>query len=467
MSANVPVPPKRERRLNPWVLVCLGIMSLLLIALSSFTVWRLSLGRQIPARLDGIRKAGEPATTRDLEVYYAKVADAENAALVWKEGIEALNPPYNRNQASPWGKIKFPQRGAKLSELDNAARIIGENEEALKIFRRAAGMKKVRYPVDLTPGLAALLPHLPQLKSIGTLLRLEAAVAVQSGRADDAASAALTILGAGESLRSEPLLISQLIRMALNGMASLSAESTLNLIRLEEPQLLKLQTAFQEADDADALYRGLLGDRATGVTTIHLPDELPPQSHTVLQEDGIGVEDMKAFGSPAVRMTGFFQRDCRFFLDAMATNLASVHLPDPDRFKSRTTLDDLALRSRKGFYPFSSMLLPALSNALLRDIENRARMRVSHTAMAIERYRMANGKVPASLEALVPRFLREVPKDPVDGEPLRFKLLPRGYVVYSIGTDERDDGGRPKVPDNKRPRQNNVDVTFTVEREKQ
>jgi hypothetical protein len=46
-----------------------------------------------------------------------------------------------------------------------------------------------------------------------------------------------------------------------------------------------------------------------------------------------------------------------------------------------------------------------------------------------------------------------LPLDPFDGQPLRYKKLPKGYVVYSNGEDGKDDGGDEKK-----------DITFTVER---
>ena len=57
-----------------------------------------------------------------------------------------------------------------------------------------------------------------------------------------------------------------------------------------------------------------------------------------------------------------------------------------------------------------------------------------------------------------------MPLDPFDGSPLRYKLFSKGYVVYSIGPDGHDDGG--KEPPTKRRSTARVpeDITFTVER---
>jgi hypothetical protein len=92
-----------------------------------------------------------------------------------------------------------------------------------------------------------------------------------------------------------------------------------------------------------------------------------------------------------------------------------------------------------------------------------AKIRETQAALAVERYRLVNGKLPNQLSDLVPTFLPAVPSDPFDGKPLRYKTLTIGYVVYSVGDDRQDNGGVEKdskgvsyVP--------GTDITFTVER---
>ena len=50
---------------------------------------------------------------------------------------------------------------------------------------------------------------------------------------------------------------------------------------------------------------------------------------------------------------------------------------------------------------------------------------MARTALAIQRYRLATGRLPASLEELVPRYIKDVPIDPFDGRPSREGLLVR------------------------------------------
>ena len=81
----------------------------------------------------------------------------------------------------------------------------------------------------------------------------------------------------------------------------------------------------------------------------------------------------------------------------------------------------------------------------------------------MERFRIAHdGKLPSALAELVPQYLAAVPTDPFDGKPLRFRPLAKGFVVYSLGEDGDDDGGRPRKSGQKVA--GDFDVTFRIER---
>ena len=64
------------------------------------------------------------------------------------------------------------------------------------------------------------------------------------------------------------------------------------------------------------------------------------------------------------------------------------------------------------------------------------------TACAVERYRMAHGRLPATLEDLVPAFLPSVPTDPLTGQPLCYKPSESSsYLIYGTGWDQTDNAG--------------------------
>jgi hypothetical protein len=97
------------------------------------------------------------------------------------------------------------------------------------------------------------------------------------------------------------------------------------------------------------------------------------------------------------------------------------------------------------------------------DAVNQVRLGLAHTALAVERWRLAHeGRLPENLAELVPSYLPAVPADPFGDQPIRFKHLPQGFVVYSVGLDGTDNGGKEKPDD--ATDDNGYDVTFTIGR---
>lgn len=66
--------------------------------------------------------------------------------------------------------------------------------------------------------------------------------------------------------------------------------------------------------------------------------------------------------------------------------------------------------------------------------------------LALRAYKVEHGGYPATLDALVPAYLAKVPNDPFAlSGPLRYRQQGSRYVLYSVGPDGKDDGGRPIV----------------------
>jgi len=63
-------------------------------------------------------------------------------------------------------------------------------------------------------------------------------------------------------------------------------------------------------------------------------------------------------------------------------------------------------------------------------------------AIALELHRRDHGRYAGTLAELSPRYMPVVPTDPFDGRALRYRVLQGKPLVYSIGADGDDDGGR-------------------------
>jgi hypothetical protein len=444
-------------------IAALALGFIIVVAISAMTIWRLSLESKNRARLKAISDRGEPVDSVALNGSYAHVTDTENAAFAWLDGAAEMTVDAEKSDVGR--KFKIPARGTNLTEaqIEWARGIVQSNQPALKTFRKAATLTKSRYPVDLSPGLNVLLPHLSKLKTIARLLQAEAVVAVADGDAQRAVDAVKAILAIGRSLANEPIMISQLVSHSTDAIAFATTDYLIRRAALTDAQLADLTAAFARSEDTNSLSLALMGERAIFASTVKDPyvflaTTRGPSPSSVAQS----AQDL-FFG--VVRLTGFLERDFGFGLDALTTNIAFARLPDPNRFGSRTNWAAIETRAKEGRYILSGLLLPALGKAVHRDTEDRAKARIAQTVLAIERYRLAHaGQLPESVGALVPAHLPAILSDPFDGKPLRFNRRESGYIVYSVGPDAVDDGGveRPAKYKEKDP----LDLTFIVEGEK-
>ncbi len=258
-----------------------------------------------------------------------------------------------------------------------------------------------------------------------------------------------TTLGLARTLDEEPVTISQLVRVSVVSITVASLERSLAASRFSDTELSRLFGAFAGAERTNLMSKALIGERAS-----HILAWRPTQAGGQV----LGVPQNQFF-----RVTGFFERDLNFYLRCMETNISLASLPPP-RSLAITNTADVYLEAKRKFYILSGMLLPALSRLTVREADGLARLRVAQSALAIERFRLANRRLPKELNELIPSFLSVVPIDPFDGAQLRYKLRPKGYVVYSVGADGRDDDGTEAPAGPSRNASAPQDITITVER---
>ena len=62
---------------------------------------------------------------------------------------------------------------------------------------------------------------------------------------------------------------------------------------------------------------------------------------------------------------------------------------------------------------------------------------------ALESWRLRHGEYPAKLPEVVPEFIEALPHDVIGGGPLHYRRREDGtFLLYSVGLNGRDDGGR-------------------------
>lgn len=63
-------------------------------------------------------------------------------------------------------------------------------------------------------------------------------------------------------------------------------------------------------------------------------------------------------------------------------------------------------------------------------------------ALALEWYQREQGRYPEKLDALTPKYLAKVPQDTFAGKPLVYHPKEKGYLLYSVGINGKDEEGR-------------------------
>jgi hypothetical protein len=100
--------------------------------------------------------------------------------------------------------------------------------------------------------------------------------------------------------------------------------------------------------------------------------------------------------------------------------------------------------SHQSWTPYNFMALAGVRNVfgILRggvmDVELLDEAKVD---CALERYRLANGKLPDNLDELTPQFITKIPTNVATGGPLHYqKLADDHYQLFAVGWGEKEDG---------------------------
>ncbi len=114
----------------------------------------------------------------------------------------------------------------------------------------------------------------------------------------------------------------------------------------------------------------------------------------------------------------------------------------PKKVSQNTAAADKALQHGWPYNILARMIFPAVGMAVFQYARAQSSVDLARTAIALERYRLAHGDYPDSLDALTPQFMEKIPHDVIGGGPLHYRLTSDGqFVLYSVGWNERDDGG--------------------------
>jgi hypothetical protein len=489
---------KRARR---WYVALLVIVAL-------YVAYRYTLHRMVEAKLDEVRKQGYPVTLAELDKWYPQVPPGENAADVYAQAFahydrwttnELVTPvsyeppkrgPHNlRLTSNGWvrverkidllpivGNAKIPPDSQALSnEVQNLiAEYLSNNAEPLRLLHEGTSVERCRYPVSFSKGVETLLPHLNEVRQGARLLSLDAIMCAAKRESQSVVSSLVAAVALARSLTDEPGIVDQLVRIAVLRIDASCLEGVLNRTVFADAQLRELDAAFTESEPTNCLARAFGCEIAMNIDLFRWPVKrqltwmLPPPPQPSTFMNGVG------YLAPAwyrqaqfylLKASGLMEVDLLRHLAIMEGYLHLAQLPLPERLAAAKSVDS-ETRKLPRFCVMSNWLCcygsGGMSAFVVKDLAATACLRLSRTSLALERYRLTNGKLPDRLDELVPAYLTAVPADPFDGQPLLYKKLVKGYIVYSVGENGKDDGGDGRISE--RTNWKPADITFTVER---
>jgi len=310
-------------------------------------------------------------------------------------------------------------------------------ESELSEVAEAAERPRSRFRMDYE---ASAFQHMPQreiLHNFGELFHLRASAFLAETNSSLAFSDLKTLIRLGEALKDEPLVESHKIRGELIESATQIIWEGLNRTRWSLDQLDQIEAALKQLD--------LLADFQTvvhGETVIHIA------KWTRIREL---IQDHTRARSWWERRWGFAR--LVYPLGWTYLNQIKLHdfyvkvlkpIADSEHRRIYPENADMIHRSHKlmGAYLEVRNFPEAFHELATQYARLQAGLHLAEIACALERYRIANGSFPESLETLAPTYTDQLPKDLVSGEPMKFhRSGADGYALYEFGWNGKDDGG--------------------------
>jgi hypothetical protein len=394
-----------------------------------------------------------PQTLAELDAWYVEPPSGQNAATFNLRGIKAMQIKGADQIANlpVLGKLPPPLPSAPLPAPVNAAlaAFVQRNRDTLKFFAQGAQYEQSRYPIDLTHGPDTMLPHLIGIKHSMQLSEMAAILDAENNDEKQAADDVQITLALARSLKAEPPLISQLVRSAGVSLAVDALNQVVNRTTLSPESLSGLSKAFQNMEDYDArgegFNRAMACERAIHLDLLGNPDKVAKflRDLGAMGETEIPGEQLHRMVEH-LKQPGSLKAEHDYLETSFQQLLSARKETFPDRLKTADLIQQRATEAANQGLLFCGWSLPSLTGAVRREATCLANLRLAVTAVALEQFRAAHdNRYPASLSELTPKYLDAPLMDPFDGQPLRYRKQDAGYVLYSIGPDLKDDGGKP------------------------
>jgi hypothetical protein len=350
----------------------------------------------------------------------------------------------------------FPIPSHPQTPAQDVLLALSKYDSAIEELREAAKLPYSRFPLnyEAEDPAAILLPHLGDMKRCAQVLQLRAIAELQNDESQKAWDDVKLMMRLTDASRTEPFLISHLVRAAILNLTLQPVYEGLAEHKWSDAQLTDLDSELAKLDFLADYKLSMRGERGMDDGIIKFlrnahkrPLQYIREISSLIGDDSGDFHMGFQMFALAFGPSGWFDQNelriCRFF---SKWYLPAVDEHDQIIFPATIRNADVAMRREfKHHSPenlLESMLLPALGASARKFAYEQSSTDLARVAIALERYRLAQGEFPESLDAVAAQFPNGIPHDIIGGEPLKYRRTNDGqFVLYSVGWNETDDGG--------------------------
>lgn len=395
-------------------------------------------GKQLGEELVKIDQQGEPLTFTELVQADTGVVSAEDKATqhyvsalinIAPESLEGLR----RFNAFYREKLKTLSIDEIPEELrEEVAKNLAGSQPLFEKLDMASSLPLPYFDIGIEQGIQICKTRLIRVKSAALFISLRTMDLIVRGDDDAAASSIISSLKLTRVFDSHPTLILSAVKTELVGM---TCEDIYLLLKLGDPSeesLLKLQEAVSEVVPNDFLLRMFYAERVyqLQIGRNYFPDKLVSE---LLPDSAPNLPERIKLSSTFWGKFRIRRRSTKFYRD-LSSLISTARNPWPEPLNAFDNMIQFADQTVS--------IIPIGRNFIMRYAETLVYVRTALLALMIERYRGSHeGQFPESLDVLVPTYNESIPSDPFTKNKLLYKHDEKGYIVYSVFRNRRDDKG--------------------------
>jgi hypothetical protein len=310
---------------------------------------------------------------------------------------------------------------------------------------RATVLPGCAHDAEITKWESLPSPRFSAARDLAELSTLRTELWAYQGKGDKAVESAITALRMRRIFEPRPILIAYLMRLAIT---SLPVSEVPLILRYGNPSAQGLEPfsrAVIEMEESYSMTRVYMGERAYELAFWR---EFRPASPYVSLLCGTfsHEEDSRLIQSVPYRWWGWWIEPLArtWLVSLLRTHSRMIEAASKPWAEMPDAMKKVAEESKSPFlYTNIVGTNPAASgeDTSLLVASTLARTRCAYVAVMIERYERAKHKLPDGLADVEAQFGVKMPSDPFTGNSLIYRKKDRGYVVYSVGQDKKDDGG--------------------------